>query len=192
MTTVVFGIQGQAVANTSAYELYCPGSPVGTVVFNDVITTGSLSSSSPKQGKSFSINNYQTTVPVPEPIVQATQALGDTKLTGNIQVTVDVSDATPTGRNEKATYSTPIPSSVTGPLPVSAPSSAVVVGPFKATGSTIVVSVATSVTMATAVTAGSPPLKMECLTYPNGTLKSGITTKKPKGSPVAPIIAKSG
>jgi len=179
------------VADTPAYELYCLGLG-GTVVMNGVITTGSLSPSNPKQGKSFSITNYQTTVPVPEAIVQATQALGNTKLTGYIQVTVDVSDATPTGRNEKATYNTPIPSSITGPLPVSAPSSAVVVGPFKATGSAIVVSVDTSVTMTIVVTANSPPLKMDCLTYANDRLPSGITRKKPKGSPASPVIAKSG
>jgi len=192
-TAVSFVVQGRAVADTSAYELYCPGTPVGTVVMNGVITTGSLSPSRSMKGKSFSITNYQTTVPLPGTLVEALAALGATEATGSMESSIDVSKARPASQQEMATYSSPIPSSPTGnPLPVSAPASPTTVGPFKATSSRIVVKAASQMTMILDVVEGSTPLTMDCQAYPNNTLPTGITNQAPSGSPIAPVIAKSG
>jgi len=193
-TTVVgFGVQGPAVADTSAYELYCPNTAVGDVVMNDVVTTGSLSPARPTKGKSFSITNYQTTVPLPGTLVEALAALGATEATGSMQSSIDVSKARPASQQELATYSSPIPSSPTGnPLPVSAPASPTTVGPFKATSSRIAVKEASQMTLILDVVEGSTPLTMDCQAYPNNTLPTGVTNQTPSGSPVAPVIAKSG
>ena len=191
-TIVNLGVEGRAVANTSAYELYCPGSPVGNVAFNGVVTTGSLSPSAPSKGESFSITDYQTTVSIFPAIVNAAAALGNKTLNGTIDSTVKVSKAKPASSSEKESYSSKIPSDIEGALPVSAPSSAATLGPFKATSSTIAVTENTQVPMTIDVTPGATPLTLNCTTYPNNATASGLGAKKPSGSPVAPVIAKSG
>ena len=191
-TIVTLGVEGRAVADTSAYELYCPGSPVGNIAFNGVITTGSLSPSAPAKGESFSITDFQTTFSVPIPIVDATAALGNTTISGYIGSILDVSGAKPAKLTENESLSSTIPSTVTNPLPVLAPSSPVVVGPLNATGSSVVVTVNAHVTLAVSVTPGESGRKVRCLIYPNNATASGLDVKKPSGSPVAPVIAKSG
>jgi len=63
------------------------------------------------------------------------------------------------------------------------------VGPFKAIGSKIAIREGRHPTL-TLVVSGNT-LTMACLAYPNNTLSTGVTTTKPKGSPISPVIASS-
>ena len=62
-----------AFADTSPYELYCPGTPVGNVVINDVTTIGTLSPPSPS-AEPFSLSGFQTQLTMPASVVSAFRA----------------------------------------------------------------------------------------------------------------------
>ncbi len=65
-----------AFADSSTYELYCPGTPVGNIVLNGVVTTGTITPDSLAPGQQFNLTNYQSTVLLPSSIVSAAAALG--------------------------------------------------------------------------------------------------------------------
>jgi len=190
-TVVEIGTPSKALADTTAYELFCPGTPVGNVVMNGVVTTGTMAPAKPKSGRTFSITGYQTTVPIPVALVSASAALGNKRLTGTATSIVDATGATPKSiQIAKTKYSVPIPKKIpTTGVVIAMPESPMAVGPFKAATSKITVSVDPHLTL-TLVVSGSP-LTMRCLAYPNKTFPTGITTKKPKGTPISPVIASS-
>src|SRR5580692_3624728 len=64
-----------AFADSAPYELFCPGTPVGDIALNGVITTGTLSPAAPASGSTFNLTNYQSTVVIPSAIVAAAAAL---------------------------------------------------------------------------------------------------------------------
>ena len=79
-----------AFADTSPYELYCPGTPVGNVVLNDVVTAGSLSPPSPS-AEPFGVSDYQIQLTLPPSFVSAWQALGNTSISGSLTASLDTS-----------------------------------------------------------------------------------------------------
>ena len=62
------------------YELFCPQTPVGDIVLNEVTTTATLSPPDPSPGQQFSVTNYQSQVPLPASIASAAAALGNTSI----------------------------------------------------------------------------------------------------------------
>ena len=77
------------------YELYCPGTPVGNVVLNEVTTAATLSPADPSPGQQFNVTGYQVQVPLPASIASAAAALGNTSLTGTALTTLDAAGASP-------------------------------------------------------------------------------------------------
>jgi hypothetical protein len=179
-----------AFADTQPYELYCPGTPVGDVVINGVITTGTITPASPASGGTFNVTNYQTQAAIPSSLVAAAQALGNTAIAGNASTTVDVTGATPaTLAVPPSSFSQPIPSPVpTAGLTLNIPSPPGTVGPFTASGGAITMKVNSSANL-TLLVSGSP-LALKCTAYPNNTIaQSGLTHVAPSGTPTSPQLA---
>ncbi|HUA95639.1 MAG TPA: hypothetical protein VMB82_08935, partial [Acidimicrobiales bacterium] len=176
---------------TGAYELYCPGTPVGNVVLNGVVTTGTLSPTSPSSGQSFQLTGYQTTASLPSSLASAAAALGST-LTGTANTTIDASGATPASTPENDLgFDVPIPSSIpSSGLALTLPSSPISV-PFTATGSQITIQEDSAASIS--IDVGGAPLTLTCTAYPNNSVvPSGITTQTPSVPSIAPVIAVAG
>jgi hypothetical protein len=178
-----------AFADSSPYELYCPGTPVGNIVLNNVVTTGTITPAAPAAGGTFNITNYQSTVALPTSIVGAAAALGNSAITGSAVLKVDATGATPASVTApNITISAPIPSPVPAAgLNLVLPSTPGTVGPFTASGGTISLTVDPNVAL-TLVVSGSN-LNITCHPYPNNTAATGIVTAAPAGSPASPVIA---
>jgi hypothetical protein len=176
-------------APPGAYELFCPGTPIGDVVLNDVTTTGTMSPSSPTAGQSFNLTGYETQVPIPANIVAAASAFGST-LQGSVSTAVDASGATPaTVMLGSEGFSMPIPSPPTT-MTIVVPAPAGTVGPFTATSSSIALTADAAATVDLSL--GGVPLSLQCTAYANDSLPTGITFAPPPGSPIAPTIASTG
>ena len=176
-------------APPGAYELFCPGTPIGSIVLNDVTTTGTLSPSSPSAGQTFSLDGYQTQVPLPANLVAAASAFGSS-LDGSVTTSVDASGAAPgTLSLGPQDFSIPIPSPPTS-LDVVVPSPAGTIGPFTATASPVTLTADASTTVTLLVS--GEPLTLSCTAYANDSLPTGTTSSAPPGSPIAPIIASTG
>ena len=177
---------------TGAYELYCPGTPVGNVVLNDVTTTAAITPSSPNSGDTFNVTNYQTIANVPTSLASAALALGNTTLSGSATTQLDVTGATPaTLSSGTINFSVPL----VNPLPpdgitLDLPDPAGTLGPFTATSSTITVDEDTSASLTLEVSGN--PLALTCTSYANNSVPTGITTSTPTGSPINPVIAVAG
>jgi hypothetical protein len=180
---------GSASAATVPYELYCPRTPVGNIVMNDVETNGTMVPADPTRGQRFTISNYQTTIPLPVEIVGAAAALGNSVISGIVTSSVHVARARPMiVKIAHQAYSVPIPS----PLPesdlnIGAPAQGI--GPFTAKHSGVTVSMG-SVTRMTMSISGSN-LYLNCKAYSNNSSPTGIVQRGPNGSPIAPVIAES-
>jgi hypothetical protein len=179
------------------YELYCPGTPVGSIVMNDVTDTGTISPPDPAPGESFSVTGYQTNLSIPQDIVAAAQALGNISIAGSATTQVDASGATPAAIPSGAmSFDVPIPTPVpSSGLALAVPSAPATIGPFTASGGTITISQGQQISL-TLFASGSdtaPPFTLTCATYPNDTVPfSGITSSPPVGSPISPVIASTG
>ena len=178
-----------AQADTAAYELYCPGTPVGNIVINDVVTAGTLSPTNPSSGQPFSVTSYQTTLVIPNSIASAASALGNTDLTGMFTAQVDAQGASPSSIAEgPISFDVPIPSPVpANGMVISVPSSATSVGPLTASSSDITISQDTHTILSLNVSGST--LSMDCHAYKNHSLPSGISRTKPYGGRISPIIA---
>lgn len=178
-----------AFADSSPYELYCPGTPVGTVVLNNVTTTATITPASPAAGSQFNVTNYQTTAAIPASLVTAAAALGNTAIAGTATVTVDATGATPASINSASlSFSVPIPS----PVPASGvtlevPASPGTVGPFTASGGAITLTQASKAALGLVVSGNT--LSLNCTAYANNSAPSGITTSAPSGATISPQIA---
>src|SRR3974390_527956 len=140
MAFVVLASSPPAHADTSAYELYCPKTPVGDTAMNATATTGPLSPAKPASGKTFSVTNLQTSFVLPQSLVQASAALGNKTLTGSFKTAVDAAaGATPTSISTgKEKYKVTIPKKVPAAgLDVLTPTSPATVGTFTASSKTI-------------------------------------------------------
>jgi hypothetical protein len=177
---------------TASYELYCPGTPVGNVVLNGAVTTGTLTPASPSSGSTFNLTNYQTVVNLPASLAGAAAAI-QPDLTGSATAQIDASGATPaTTSVGPFNFDTPFPSPIPAAgVTLSLPSAPETVGPFTASSSNITLQEDSAASL-TLTVAGSP-LTLTCTAYPDNTVTpSGITTTAPTGSPIAPVIAIAG
>ena len=190
---MVVGQAPSAFADASPYELYCPGTPVGTIALNNVTATGSISPSTPAVGSTFNLANYQANVTIPENIVAAAQALGNTAINGSATAQFDVTGATPaTKASPTLTFDEPIPSTIpSSGMTLTLPSAPTSIGPFTATSSNISVDIDKSTSL-TLMVSGSP-LALTCTAYPNNTETTGIlpsgTAAPPASSAIAPSLA---
>jgi len=178
-----------AFADSSAYELYCPGTPVGNIVLNGVITTGTITPASPASGAQFNLTNYQSTVLLPSSIVSAAAALGNSAIVGSATLKVDATGATPASvAAPPITINAPIPSPVpsTG-LSLVLPSTAGSVGPFTASGGAISLTVDPAVSLGLVVSGST--LNLTCTPYPNNSAPTGITSTAPSAAKASPVIA---
>ena len=176
-------------STTGAYELYCPGTPVGNIALNDVTTSGSITPADPSSGEQFTVTGYQSQVSLPTQIVTAAAALGNTAILGSATGAVDVTGASPATLSTGAMdIDAPIPSPVpSAGLVLDLPLSPGTVGPFTATGGTITVTQDPSVTLVLNVSGSN--LTLTCRAYPNDTVATGIVTAAPTATPVSPTIA---
>ncbi len=189
-TTTTSG--GAGTQPTGPYELYCPGSPVGNIALNDVMTVGTITPSSPSSGTQFNLTGYQTTVTLPASLAAAASALSPT-LTGSANAQLDASGATPgtlpvPNLGINLTFPSPLPPNG---VQLQVPSTPASEGPFTATSSGITIQQDSS-TAITLIVSGAP-LPLTCTAYPNNDIAtSGITTSTPTGNPIAPVIAVAG
>ncbi|MGA2521583.1 MAG: hypothetical protein ABSG81_12295 [Acidimicrobiales bacterium] len=180
-----------AFADSQAYELYCPGTPVGNIALNGVVTTGTITPASPAAGATFNLTNYQSMVSLPTQIVTAAAALGNSAISGTAAEKIDATGATPASiASPTITIDTPIPSPVpaTG-LALTLPSTPGSIGPFKASGGAISLTVDPAVSLTLNVSGSN--LSLTCHPYPNNTVATGIVTTAPSGAQASPVIATS-
>jgi len=174
------------------YELYCPNTPVGNVVLNEVTTTATLSPPDPSPGDQFSVTNYQTQVPLPASIAAAAAALGNPSLPGNVTATIDAAGATPasipTGpMSFDVALPTPMPASG---VTIVVPSTPSTIGPFTATSNAITIAQNAAVNLILEVSGSD--LALNCTAYPDDSAPTGITEFPPDSSPVSPVIVTAG
>jgi hypothetical protein len=179
-----------AFADSQPFEVYCPGTPVGTIVLNDATSTGTITPASPTAGSQFNLTNFQTTVNLPNSLAYAVQAIGNSVITGTASTKVDATGATPASLSGAAIQiNAPIPNPVPAAgVSMQLPNPPETLGPFTASGGAISLTLDSSISISVQVSGAS--LSLTCTTYPNNTIpKSGITTVKPSASPAAPVIA---
>jgi hypothetical protein len=177
---------------TGAYELYCPGTPVGTVVLNDAMTTATLSPAAPTAGQAFSLTGYQTMVNLPASLASAASAVSPT-LSGSATTQIDASGATPAKTPQgPLSFNLPFPSPIpTDGVALSLPSTPATISGFTASNSGITIQEDSAASLSLTV-AGSA-LSLTCTAYPNNSVTpSGITTSTPTAAPIAPVIAVAG
>ena len=180
-----------AFADSSAYELFCPGTPVGNIVLNGVVTTGTISPASPAAGQQFSLTNYQSTVALPSSIVSAAAALGNWAIIGTAVTKVDATGATPAAiSGGDITINAPIPSPVpSNGLTLRLPSTPVTVGPFTASGGDITLTVDPAISLSLMVSGSS--LDLTCTPYPNNAAPRASSQVRAAGAKASPVIATS-
>jgi len=178
-----------AFADSSAYELYCPGTPVGNIVLNGVVTTGTIMPPAPTVGEQFSVTDYSSTVALPSSIVGAAAALGNSVIAGTAATQIDATGATPASI---PTGTIPIDAPIPSPVPstglaLTLPSTPATIGPFTASGGAITVTVDRAITLSLVVSGSD--LDLTCTPYPNNAAATGIVASAPPGSPASPVIA---
>ncbi len=186
---LVHGSGTPAFADSSAYELYCPGTPVGNIVLNGVVTTGTITPPAPTVGEQFSVTDYSSTVTLPSSIVGAAAALGNSVIAGTAATQIDATGATPASiPTGDIPIDAPIPSPVpsTG-LALTLPPTPATIGPFTASGGAITVTVDRAITLSLVVSGSD--LDLTCTPYPNNAAATGIVASAPPGSPASPVIA---
>ena len=191
-TTTTTGATAPPTTLTGAYELFCPGTPVGDVVLNDAMTSATLSPADPTAGQSFMITGYQTVVNLPNSLASAAASL-QPNLSGTATAQIDASGATPA--------TTPVPSiSFNVPIP----------SPVPADGVTLVAADHPETLNGFTATSDRSPskrtpppasrsrcraraLSLTCTAYPNDSVTpSGIVTSAPTATAIAPVIAVAG
>ena len=184
-----------AFADTSAFELFCTNTPIGSLAFNDVVISGSLSPAVPAVGQQFSVDNFQAQVPIPAVIAQDAAAVGNTSLSGTANAALTATGATPASMPTGAlAYDAALPNPVPpSGLTLEVPSSPATIGPFTATSSDIALSLTSVFTLNfndAAFPTALPPF--DCSPYPNDVVPSGLAQAIPPGLPIAPVVATAG
>jgi hypothetical protein len=188
-------LSGPALADTPPFELFCANTPIGNLVFNDAVVSGSLSVASPSAGQTFNLSGLQIEVPTPSAILSEASSLGVTSITSTVNATISATGATPASMPTGALSNT---GSVPNPVPASGgtltvPSSPTTLGPFSATSSNIALSLAPSLSLTIAgngIPVGLPAFG--CSAYPNGVMTAGFSQAIPPGLPISPVIASAG
>ena len=175
-----------------AYELYCPNTPVGNIVLNDVNTTGTITPADPAPGEQFNVTGYQSTINLPASIASAAAALGNTDLGGTATASIDASGATPAQISTGTmNFDTPLPPFVpSSGVTLTVPSTASTIGPFTASGG--VISIAEDASVQLDLIVSGSDLTLRCSAYANNSEPSGIVEGRPPGSPMSPVIASTG
>jgi len=189
MTALFAASSTSAFADSSPYELYCPGTPVGNIALNGVVTTGTITPASPAAGTQFNLTNYQSTVSLPSAIASAAAALGNSAIVGTATLKVDATGATPASvAGPPVTINAPIPSPVpaTG-VSLVLPSTPGSVGPFTASGGAISLTVDPAIALGLVVSGST--LNLTCTPYPNNAVASGIVAAAPTSPKASPVIA---
>ena len=184
---------GTPIKLTGAYELYCPGTPVGNILLNNVMTVATPSVTSISSGQTFSLGGYQTSVNLPATLASAAAALGSATLSGSATGQLDVAGATPaTLSTGKESFSLNIPSPVPAAgLTLTVPTTPSTLGPFTSTGSAVTVQEDSSTALELVVSGA--PLDLNCTSYANDpNAVPGLTTSPPTGNPISPVIATIG
>jgi hypothetical protein len=183
------GTGSPAFANTVPYELYCPGTPVGNIVLNDVVTSGTISPPNPAPGETFQITDYQTTLELPQSITAAAQALGNSDISGTWTSQIDISGASPPSASPgTATFDVPIPSPIPPQgLELAFPNPAKTVGPFTASEPELSITQDKRATLTLEVSGST--LALNCLAYKNNSEGTGIVSSGPSSKPIFPVIA---
>ena len=192
MVSIAAETSASAQVTSGAYELFCPETPVGNIVMNNVSTSGTMSPADPSAGQQFNVTGYQTLLPFPASIASAAQALGNSALVGTARTGIGATGATPqTMTVGPLDINVPIPRRVPNSgVVLSLPSAPETLGPFTATSSDITIQ-EDAMTQITLSVSGSN-LDLTCQAYPNNSAPTGIITSAPKGAPVAPVIASAG
>ncbi len=190
----IIAFQGESTTTpgtplTVAYELYCPGTPVGNVAMNNVTTSATIT---PGSGDTFNVTDYQTIANFPAALATLAAAIGST-LNGSATTQLDVTGATPsTMSGGTINFSVPIPNPVPASgLSLDLPSPPSTIGPFTSTGGTITVDEDASTTLTIDIAPGST-LPIICSAYANDSVPTGETTDTPSGSTIDPVIASPG
>jgi hypothetical protein len=162
---------------------------VGNIVLNNATTVAHLAPPDPAPGGQFSVVDYQTQVGIPNAIASAAAALGNTDIVGTATAAVDASGATP---SSISTGSMAFDAALPSPIPASGielviPPVAGTVGPFTASGGPITITQDAKAQLTLEVSGSA--LNLSCSAYPNNSAPTGITSRAPQGSPVAPTIA---
>jgi hypothetical protein len=180
-----------AFADSQAYELFCPGTPVGNIGLNGVITTGTLTPAAPAAGQQFNLTNWATSVNIPMAIANAAAALGNSAIAGTAVTKIDATGATPASiPSGNLVINAPLPSPVPAAgINLNLPAPAATIGPFTASGGAITLTVDPAIQL-TLVVSGSN-LNLTCKPYPNNTTASGIVTGTPTAAAASPVIASS-
>ncbi len=193
---IIGGETSPAFADTAPYELYCPGTPVGNIVLNDVVTTGTLSPVNPS-GTFFSIAGFQVQLNLPADVVSALQAMGATAIAGSYTTPLSGTlTGTPAG---PYTFDVPIPASVPpSGLGVDIPPSPTSVPGGLEPPETIPPDDPVPPSNAS-ISIGNPsftfdlpsgPSTVTCSVFPDDTIAtSGITTQTPTATTIAPVLA---
>jgi hypothetical protein len=182
-----------ALAESTPVELFCPATPVGNVVSNDVVLNGTLSPNEPAPGQQFNVTGFQAQVPIAADLLQEAAIVGNTAWQGVQQGDIEVTGATPTSVPTGAmAFGAPIPNPVpSAGITVGEPSRPATFGPFTASSDNVVVSLSQQFSL-TFDDAGNE-LNLKCAWYPNDALPgSGITQDTPPGLPISPVIAAVG
>lgn len=186
---LALGNATSAFADSSPYELVCPGTPVGTVVINGVVTTATITPANPSSGQQFNVTNYQTNLTLIKNITEAASAIQST-IQGTATSSLDATGATPSSLAVPAiTINTPIPDGGQNGVPLALPTSPSSVGPFTATGSTI--TIAQDQKAGLTLMLGGSPIPTTCTAYPNNSNPTGLQTASApvSGTPMSPTIA---
>ena len=163
---------------TGAYELYCPGTPVGTVVLNDAMTSATLSPAAPTAGEAFSVTGYQTVVNLRRAGRRGGGAV--THLDGLGHDQIDASGATPaTTPQSPFTFNVTIPSPVPDDgVPLLLPGTPSTVSGFTATAPDITIQQDSNAGLSLTVAGSALTLMRQ--SYPNNSVvPSGVTTSSP-------------
>ncbi|HTZ08943.1 MAG TPA: hypothetical protein VMB72_07715, partial [Acidimicrobiales bacterium] len=196
-TVAVQALSAPAYADTAPFEVVCGGTPVGDVVLNGAVVSGTLSPADPAPGQQFDLDGAQIQVPLPASVLDAVPVGGGSTTTwsGSLEATVDATGATPATLSTGAlgfSDQVPDPPPSDG-VEMDAPSTPVDLGPFTATATASPVSLSVATTADLSLDVGGISLTLSCSTYPNDSDPvSGITQGPPPGLPVAPVIAVSG
>jgi len=180
----------QGFGSPASAELYCPGTPIGNVVMNSVVTSGTITPVRAASHHHFTVTGYQISVPFPQSFVAAAAALGNKAIRGTATTTLDASGATPSSVTRSSLhFATPIPNPLPEDLIVHVPNRAKTIGVFTASGGKIAVSQDEHVTLRWLISGSR--LNLACTSYPNNSAPTGITDAAPVANPIAPLIATS-
>lgn len=186
--TIMLSPMPSALATTASYELYCPNTPVGTIVMNDTVTIGAFSTRNPAVGQSVRLVDYRTTFVLIAPFVVAAAALGNKAISGSLSPKIDAQGATPAALAAPTEYFSVV-------IPPTIPSSGLPIharfvgeaGPFTVASLPVTVSEDQHTSLEIVVSGNA--LVLNCTSYPNNMLASGITSGQPTESPIDPVIA---